>query len=367
MRGQVEAIGGASRLIVEDPSGQKKTQLCSAGNHRQALELIAHAQAHAGLPPPDAIGHRVVHGGERFKAPVAIDEEVIAAIEATVPLAPLHNPANLEGIQLARRLWPEAFQAAVFDTAFHRSMPPYASRYAVPQNWYADLGIRRYGFHGISHAYVAKQAAKFLGKPLAALDLISLHLGSGASACAIAKGQSVDTSMGLTPLEGLVMGTRSGDLDPGALLQLLGRCQMPLAELEETLNFGCGLKALCGTSDMRQIHAAIAKGDVNAKLALEIFCYRVKKYIGAYLAGLGRADAVVFTGGIGENDPKVRALSLAGLEGFGLAVDAAKNSRRLKNVMEIQTEGASIKILVVATDEEREIAENVLNLLDLPP
>jgi acetate kinase len=367
MRGQVEAIGGASRLIIEDPSGQKKSQDCHAGDHRQALELIAHFQAHIGLPPPDAIGHRVVHGGERFKTPVAIDEEVIAAIEATVPLAPLHNPANLEGIWLARRLWPQALQAAVFDTAFHQSMPPYASRYAVPPHWYADFGIRRYGFHGISHAYIAKQTAKFLNKPLETLDLISLHLGSGASACAIAKGQSVDTSMGLTPLEGLVMGTRAGDLDPGALLQLLRRCQVPLVELEETLNFGCGLTALCGTNDMRQIHAAIAKGDVNAKLALEIFCYRVKKYVGAYLAALGRADAVVFTGGIGENDPTVRALSLAGLEAFGLAVDAVKNSRRLENVMEIQAEHASIQVLVVATDEEREIAETVLNLLELPP
>ncbi|MFN3919388.1 MAG: acetate/propionate family kinase, partial [Methylohalobius sp.] len=340
---------------------------CPACAHRQALDRIAQALQREGLPAPDAVGHRVVHGGARFKAPAVIDEAVLAAIKATIPLAPLHNPPNLEGINLARALWPDAVQVAVFDTAFHQTMPPRAFRYAVPQDWYRDFGIRRYGFHGLSHAYVAKRAAAFLGKPLASLKLISFHLGNGASACAIAGGQSQDTSMGLTPLEGLVMGTRPGDLDPGALLHLLQQRQIRPAELKERLNFSCGLKALCGMSDMRQIHADIARGSKDAELALEIFCYRVKKYLGAYLAVLGGADAIVFTGGIGENDFEVRARSLAGLERFGIAIDEAKNRCVLEDVMEIQSERASIKVLVIATDEEREIAENVLNLLEVPP
>ncbi len=365
-RGQLEAIGSAdARLILKEAGGQKRSGGCPAGDYHQALDQIAQALRREGLPPPDAVGHRVVHGGDRFKAPAVIDETVIAAIEATIPLAPLHNPVNLEGIRLARKLWPGAVQVAVFDTAFHQSMPTCAFRYAIPKAWYEDFGIRRYGFHGISHAYVAKRTADFLGKPLATLDLITLHLGNGASACAIAKGQSRDTSMGLTPLEGLVMGTRPGDLDPGALLHLLRQRRIPPEELEEVLNFGCGLKALGGESDMRQIHTAIAGGSKDAELALEVFCYRVKQYLGAYLAVLGRVDAIAFTGGIGEHDPKVRALSLTGLEPFGIAVDEAKNRRPLQDVMEIQSDLATIKILAVATDEEREIAENILTLLQL--
>lgn len=362
LRGQLEAIGSAdARLILEEPGGQQRHQACPARDYHQALEHLSHHLKLMGLPAPDAVGHRVVHGGDKFKAPAVIDATVIAAIEATVPLAPLHHPANLAGIRLARKCWPGAVQVAVFDTAFHQSMPPHAFRYAIPRNWYEDFGIRRYGFHGLSHAYVAKRTAGWLGKPLETLDLITLHLGNGASACAIAKGQSRDTSMGLTPLEGLVMGTRPGDLDPGALLHLLSQRRMPPEELDRALNLGCGLKALCGHSDMRQIHTAIAGGNQDAELALEVFCYRVKKYVGAYLAVLGRVDAIVFTGGIGENDPEVRARGLTGLETFGIAIDEDKNRRRLEDVMEIQS--GRIKILVVATDEAREIAENLLTLL----
>lgn len=368
LRGQLEAIGSKdARLILEQPERPKHSESCRVFDFRQALDYVAQALQREGLAAPEAVGHRVVHGGERFKAPVVINDAIVAAIGATIPLAPIHNPANLEGIKLARTLWPDAVQVAVFDTAFHQSMPPWAFHYAVPRSWYQDFGIRRYGFHGISHAYVAKRAAAFLGKPLATLDLISFHLGNGASACAIARGQSQDTSMGLTPLEGLVMGTRPGDLDPGALLHLLHQHQIRPAELEELLNFSCGLKALCGMSDMRQIHAAIARGSQDAELALEIFCYRVKKYLGAYLAVLGGADAIVFTGGIGENDFEVRARSLAGLERFGIAIDEDKNRCVLEDVMEIQSERAIIKVLVIATDEEREIAENILNLLEVPP
>lgn len=363
LRGEVEAIGNSgARLLVNG-----RVVPCQAQDHRQALEIVAHALQQEGWPTPQAIGHRVVHGGAKFTAPVVIDEKVLAEIEATVPLAPLHNPPNLEGIRLAQKLWPQAPQVAVFDTAFHQTLPPRAFRYAVPKEWYQQLGLRRFGFHGLSHAYVAKRAAEFLGKPLNALRLISLHLGNGASACAIAYGQSVDTSMGLTPMEGLVMGTRPGDVDVGMMLHLLTQHRLSVQELERALNFASGLKGLCGLSDLRQIHAAIAQGDEDAQLALEVFCYRVKKYLGAYWAVLGGADAIVFTGGIGENDPKVRELCVWGLEPLGITIDPNKNRQIGRAVMEIQSPGASIQILVIATDEEREIAENVLTLLEVSP
>ncbi|WP_022949097.1 acetate/propionate family kinase [Methylohalobius crimeensis] len=367
LHGQLEAIGTErARLILEGPGGQQHSEKCPSCDYRQGLERIADAFREHDLPPPAGIGHRVVHGGERFQASVVIDPPVMAAIEANIPLAPLHNPANLEGIRLARSFWPTALQMAVFDTAFHQSMPPQAFRYAVPRAWYEDFGIRRYGFHGISHAYVAKRAAEYLDEPLENLNLITLHLGNGASAAAIAKGRGVDTSMGLTPLEGLIMGTRSGDLDAGVLLHLLNHRQMSAEELDRVLNHASGLVGLCGLSDMRRIHTAVAAGDEDARLALDMFCYRVKKYLGAYLAVLGQVDAIVFTGGIGEHDPEVRSRSLADLNGFGIRLDEKKNRRLLTDVMEIQSDRATMKILAVATDEAREIARNMLDLLPRP-
>lgn len=363
VHGHVEAIGTqAARLILERADG-KKDLACPGCDYWQALETIAQLAAREGFSAPEAVGHRVVHGGERFQSPAVIDEAVLAALEQTLSLAPLHNPANLEGIRLARLLWPQAVQVAAFDTAFHHTLPPWAYAYAVPQSWYADLKIRRYGFHGLSHAYVAKRAALYLGKPLSSLKLISFHLGSGASACAVSGGQSVDTSMGFTPLEGLVMGTRCGDLDPGVLLHVLRQRSFASEALEHALNEQSGLLGLCGHRDMRQVHQAIAQGDERAVLAFRVFCYRIKKYLGAYLAVLGGADAVIFTGGIGENDPKVREESLSGLERLGIAVDPDKNRQPRAEVIEIQSKKATIPILVIATDEEREIAEILLQFI----
>ncbi len=365
--GVLEAIGTPeSRLAYRlegRPAVERQVQV---RNHRQGLAMLSQIFEDGGWLAENgrlqAVGHRVVHGGERFQAPAIIDDSVLQAIEATIPLAPLHNPANLEGIRIASRLWPDIPQVAVFDTAFHQTLPEHAFRYAVPEAWYREYGVRRYGFHGISHAYVAKRAAAYLNQPLERLNLISLHLGNGASAAAIAAGRSIDTSMGLTPLEGLVMGTRPGDLDPGILLYLIQQGFDP-DSLDQYLNHRCGLQALAGLHDMRQIHQAIENGDPRARLALEIFCYRIKKYIGAYLAVLDPVDALIFTGGIGEHDTEVRQRCCEKLDRLGLIVDADKNQGTTDDVMEIQSDHGTIKILAIATDEAREIAANLLPFL----
>jgi acetate kinase len=311
-----------------------------------------------------AIGHRVVHGGDRFAAPTLIDDGVVAAIRDLIPLAPLHNPSNLLGIEEARRRFPLAAHVAVFDTAFHQTLPPQAFRYAVPTELYEQHRVRRYGFHGSSHAYVARQAAAHLGKAPEAVNLITLHLGNGASAAAIAGGKSIDTSMGLTPLEGLVMGTRCGDLDPALHFYLLRQTGMAPAELEKLLNGGSGLKGLCGLNDMREIQTRAAAGDAAAALALEIFCYRVKKYVGAYSAVLGQVDAVVFTGGIGENSVIVRQKVCAGLENLGIVLDEAENAHTAGTEALISREGSPVAVLVVPTDEEAEIARQAMAMAE---
>ena len=261
----------------------------------------------------DVVGHRVVHGGEAFKDSVIVDSHVIEKIKSLIPLAPLHNPANLEGIQVVQKLAPLLKQVAVFDTAFHQSIPKESYIYALPYEMYDKHAIRRYGFHGTSHQYVAKEAAKLLQKESNEVNLITLHLGNGASACAIRGGKSVDTSMGFTPLEGLVMGTRSGDIDSAILLYLARELDYTPEQIDVMLNKSSGLVGICGESDMRKIHQMIGNGDRKAKLALEMFVYRIKKYIGAYYAILGKVDAIVFTGGIGENDDIVRKMVLDGL------------------------------------------------------
>src|SRR5690606_18129952 len=301
----------------------------------------------------DAVGHRVVHGGERFSEPTLIDDAVVAAVRDLVPLAPLHNPANLLGIEQARRRWPGAPHVAVFDTAFHRSLPPAAFRYAVPEAWYADLGVRRYGFHGTSHQYVARRAAELLGRPLDEVDLITAHLGNGASMAAVARGRCVETSMGLTPLEGLVMGTRSGDVDPAVIAHVSRATGRDPLDVIGELNHASGLRGLSGSSDMREILVRCDGGDEGARLAFDVFCHRVRKYVGAYLAVLGRCDAIVFTGGIGEHSARVRASALSDLTGLGIEVDPERNDT---DAPVISTDGASVTVLVVPTDEEREIA-----------
>jgi len=288
---------------------------------------------------------------------------VLETIRDLVPLAPLHNPANLLGIEAARQVFPGVPQVAVFDTAFHQSIPRHAFTYALPYSFYALHRVRRYGFHGTSHLWVAKKAAAHLEKPLTSINLITLHLGNGASAAAIRQGLSVDTSMGMTPLEGLVMGTRCGDLDPAVSFYLRRATRMPEGDLEALLNKGSGLKGICGANDMREILKMGDRGEPQAQLALELYCYRIKKYIGAYFAVLGKVDAVVFTGGIGENAAPIRKQCCQGLEGLGITVEDRKNEKAYAEVLEIQQDNAAVKVLAVRTREEREIAEQTVATL----
>jgi acetate kinase len=311
----------------------------------------------------DVVAHRVVHGGSRFADPVVIDDEVLAEVRALSDLAPLHNPINVMGIEVARRALPGIPHVAVFDTAFHQTLPPHAYTYAVPQDWAGRHGVRRYGFHGTSHAFVARAAARFLGREPADVNLIVLHLGNGASATAIERGRSIDTSMGLTPLEGLVMGTRSGDVDPALVAHLRRTAGLEVDEIDRLLNSGSGLKGLAGASDLREVHARAEAGDEAAARALDVYCYRIRKYVGAYLAVLGRTDAVVFTAGVGENDPIVRARSLAGLDRLGIRVDEQRNRAASRDARAISPPGADVAVLVVPTDEEREMAEQAAGLV----
>jgi acetate kinase len=300
------------------------------------------------------VGHRVVHGGEAFREPTLITDGVIFSIRSMNPLAPLHNPANLTGVEVALEDFSNVPQVAVFDTAFHQTMPAHAFHYALPHSLYAEHHVRRYGFHGTSHRYVAKQAAITLGRPLEALNMITLHLGNGASATAIRAGKSIDTSMGMTPLEGLIMGTRCGDLDPaiqGFLVRATGK---PYEEIGSLFEHQSGLLGICGDSDMREVVAMAQSGDARASLALDMFCYRIKKYIGAYLAVLGGVDALVFTGGIGENSPEVRRRCCESLTSLGIVVDEERN--QVRGATEIQSETSRVKVLVVPTNEELEIA-----------
>jgi len=308
------------------------------------------------------IGHRVVHGGETFKQPTLITASNIEALKALNPLAPLHNPANILGIEIMMALAPKVPNVAVFDTSFHQSMPEHAYLYALPEHLYKEEQIRRYGFHGTSHHYVAQKVANTLGQPLSTLNLITLHLGNGASACAIKNGKSIDTSMGFTPLEGLVMGTRSGDLDPAIVTYLMEHKSMSSSQINTLLNKESGLKGLCHENDLRQIIKNMQEGDVQAKIALEVFTYRIKKYIGAYVAVLGKVDAIVFTGGIGENAPLVRAMVLEGLDtAFGMHLDTQKNLESQPKA--IHQKESSVKIYVQATNEELQIAHETAQLI----
>lgn len=309
------------------------------------------------------VGHRVVHGGEDFHAPSVITDSVIAAIEQNVPLAPLHNPPNLDGIRVGLELFPKAKQVAVFDTAFHQTIPPHAYIYALPYSLYEKYRIRRYGFHGTSHKFVAGECAEKLGKPLSACNIITIHLGNGCSMTAIKQGESVDTTLGLTPLEGLVMGTRSGDLDPAIHAFLSRNSNMDIDQIDNMLNKESGLKGICGKNDLRDIHTAIEEGDKLAELALEIQTYRNRKYIGAYMAVLGKVDAIVFTAGIGENDPVTRRKSLEGLAVFGVELDEKTNDQRASEPLLISTPNSSIQVWVIPTNEELAIARDTKLIL----
>ena len=324
-----------------------------AGAMRQILDELGDAR-------PDVIGHRVVHGGARFTDATLVDDDVLAAIDELSVLAPLHNPANVLGIRAAREAFPGTPNVAVFDTAFHQSMPPAAYTYAIDSAVAAEHGVRRYGFHGTSYRYVSGRAAEVLGRPLGELRMIVLHLGNGASVCAIDGGRSVDTSMGLTPLEGLVMGTRSGDIDAGALLHL-GRAGLDLTELDSLLNRRSGLLGLAGSNDMRDVLEGADRGDGASLLAFDVYVHRIRHYVGAYLAVLGGADAIVFTAGVGENAAAVRAAALDGFEWAGIRLDRERNATRGTTV--VSADGSSVAVLVVPTNEELEIARQAAALV----
>ncbi|KRE47635.1 acetate kinase [Arthrobacter sp. Soil736] len=348
--GLIERIGMSN-------GGQGDGEVVGPADHAEALEQVdAAIHEVLGDREMDAVGHRVVHGGERFGEPVLIDNEITRAIERLNPLAPLHNPANVLGIRAIAKKWPDMPQVAVFDTAFHRTLPEHAWRYAVPDELYTNHGIRRYGFHGTSHEYVTHKAAALLDIPAEEFDGVIAHLGNGASVTAIRGGKSVDTSMGFTPLEGLVMGTRSGDLDP-SILVFLARVGWNAEDLDTMLNRESGLKGLAGNNDMRSVVEASEAGDSRAAVALAVASYRLAKYIGGYHVAVGGAKALVFTAGIGENSHQFRALVGEKLGALGIELDAGLNSERSKEPRVISAASSAIPVLVVPTDEERAIAE----------
>lgn len=330
-------------------------------DYRQALTAVF-----AALPSLDgllAVGHRVVHGGNTLYRPTLIDDQTIADIEALSPLAPLHNPPALLGIKEARKVLPDLPHIAVFDTAFFHDLPPAAAEYAIDRDVADTWNIRRYGFHGTSHRYVSEQAAEFLDAPLESLNQIVLHLGNGASASAIAGGRPIDTSMGMTPMEGLVMGTRSGDIDPGVITYLWRTAKMSVEDIETMLNRRSGVFGLGGEIDFRALHKRIETGDEAAQLAYDVYIHRLRKYVGAYAAVLGRLDVVVFTAGVGEHDPEVRADSMTGLDLLGIDLDPGRNAAETTGSRLVSTDSSAVSVLVVPTDEELSIARQVAALV----
>ncbi|MER0448351.1 acetate kinase [Streptomyces sp. Edi4] len=370
--GLVERIGEQTSRLKHTPlatGGEAREQNGPIADHAAALKAVAAELAADGLgldsPELAAIGHRVVHGGLKFSAPTVITDEVMTEIERLVPVAPLHNPANITGIRTAQALRPDLPQVAVFDTAFHTTMPESAARYAIDVETADAHRIRRYGFHGTSHAYVSRETARLLGRAPEDVNVIVLHLGNGASASAVRAGRCVDTSMGLTPLEGLVMGTRSGDIDPAVTFHLHRVAGMSVDEIDVLLNKRSGLVGLCGDNDMREIRRRCEEGDERARLAFDIYIHRLKKYIGAYYAVLGKVDAIAFTAGVGENAAPVREAAIAGLEELGLAVDGELNAVRSDRPRLISPEYARVAVAVVPTDEELEIAQQTYELVRL--
>jgi len=365
--GSIDRIGEATSSVGHTTAGEKHEKQLPIADHTAALRVLTDAFAEYGpdlaFSPPVVIGHRVVHGGSLFTGPTLVTDRVIADIDELSALAPLHNPANLAGIRAAAVIFAGVPQVAVFDTAFHQTLPPEAFTYAIDRKLAARHKIRRYGFHGTSHKYVSEQAAVFLDRPLASLKTIVLHLGNGASATAIDGGRSIDTSMGLTPLEGLVMGTRSGDLDPAIIFHLHRQAGLGFDELDSLLNRGSGLLGLTGTGDMRDVQNAAVGGDTDAEAALAVWRHRIRHYVGAYVAQLGGLDALVFTAGVGENNALLRRRALAGLEFLGIEIDNDRNELASREPRVISPEGARVTVLVIPTNEELEIARQALSVV----
>lgn len=370
--GLVERIGEEKGSFTHKKYSGNDTQVFESdepfANHTAALEAVL-----AALTSPDkgsiksvqeikAVGHRVVQGGELIKKATIVGDKEVEIIKKLSKLAPLHNPANLQGIEVARALCPHAPSVAVFDTEFHASMPEEAFRYALPGKFYSEYGIRRYGFHGTSHKFVSRKAAEMLKKPIEELNMITCHLGNGCSMTAVQGGKSIDTSMGFTPLAGTIMGTRTGDMDPAIPIFLISQ-GYSADEVDNIMNKQSGLKGICGMNDLRDIHAAVDAGNKDAKLAIDMFCYTIRRQLGALWATLGRVDAIVFTAGVGENDGLVRAQALSGLDSWGLSLDTELNAKRSKEARVISASSSRIPVLVIPTNEELEIARTTAELL----
>jgi len=371
--GIIEKIGEQGTRHVHRSSKGEVIRELPNSSHREAFAAMGKelmARVSGVISSPDeiaAVGHRVVHGGERFNHPIIITKKVLKDIEKVAHLAPLHNPVNLIGITEAKRMFPNASHVAVFDTAFHQTLPAYAYLYGLPYEYYEQKGVRRYGFHGMSHAYVSLKAAEHLKRPYNELEVITCHLGNGASICAVDHGRSVDTSMGLTPTEGLIMGTRCGDLDPSILVHLMHTEGMGHSDLDRLINEQSGLKGISGiSSDMREIEKAAHEGNHRALLAFKTFCYQVRKYIGAYVAAIGGLDVLVFTGGIGQGSAGVRSLACQGLGYMGIHIDEEenRNARGFEEVCDISIADAPVRVLIIPTHEERMIAREMLRALN---
>ena len=369
-QGLVERIGIEGSVLTQKVEGKDKYIVKTPmKNHKEAIEIVLKAlvdDEHGVIKSMDeitAVGHRVVHGGEKYASSVLITEEVKKSIEECYKLAPLHNPPNMIGIEACEELMPNTPMVAVFDTAFHQTMPKEAFLYALPYELYSENGIRKYGFHGTSHMYVSNKVAEVIGKDIKDLKIVTCHLGNGASLCAVKNGVSIDTTMGFTPLDGIVMGTRSGSIDPAIVLYLINELKYSAEDVNTLLNKKSGVLGISGvSSDFRDIEDAAAKGDERAILALDIYHYRIRTQIGAYAAAMGGVDAIVFTAGVGENGPETREACLEGLEFLGVKVDKEKNNVRGK-VREISTEDSTVKAFVIPTNEELVIARDTKNLV----
>lgn len=374
---EVIAQGGIEKIGLKDsflkftlPNGEKKILEKDIPEHTVGVEFILNTLVHPeygaikSLNEIDAVGHRMVHGGERFSKSVLLTKEVLEAFAACNDLAPLHNPANLKGVDAVTAILPNVPQVGVFDTAFHQTMPDYAYLYAIPYELYKKHGVRRYGFHGTSHRYVSQRVCEFLNIKPEGLRLITCHIGNGASMAAIKDGKCIDTSMGLTPLEGLMMGTRSGDIDAGAVTFIMDKEGLNSTGVSNLLNKKSGVAGMMnGSSDMRDLEAAVAKGDKQAILTEKMYFYRIKKYIGAYAAALGGVDVILFTGGVGENQATCRAGACEGLEFMGVKIDPVKNKVRGEEAI-ISTDDSKVKVVVIPTDEELLIASDTMDILD---
>nr|WP_206028310.1 acetate kinase [Rhodococcus kroppenstedtii] len=366
LHGIVERIGESDATVAVTYRGETTERTLEIADHDAALRTAFETMAEAGLSLADAgvtaVGHRVVHGGTVFSEPTLIDDDVVATVDRLSALAPLHNPANVKGIEVARRELPDVPQVAVFDTAFFHALPAAASTYAIDRDVARDHDIKRYGMHGTSHEYVSGRVAEFLERDPQSLNQIVLHLGNGASASAVRGGAAVDTSMGLTPLEGLVMGTRSGDIDPGIVMHLRRSADLDVDGIDTLLNRRSGIKGLSGVTDFRELRRLVDEGDDDARLAFDVYVHRLRKYLGAYMIGLGRVDVVTFTAGVGENSPEVRAAALADLENYGIVVDEERNAVRSKDARVISADSSAVTVLVVPTNEELAIARAALAL-----